>query len=67
MMTVILCDKNQATRKRIEHVTKIENGYCHGKGRMIRAWVLTVDDKPQTVPYKMVRYEIERVELEVNV
>ncbi|MBQ1981637.1 MAG: hypothetical protein II229_00245 [Clostridia bacterium] len=67
MMTVILYDKDRATRMRIEHVTKIESGYCHGKGRMIKSWNLSIKDAPQDIPYKMVRYDIERVELEVNV
>lgn len=66
MMTVILYDKDRATRMRIEHVTKIESGYCHGKGRMIKSWNLYPQGK-MMIPYKMVRYDIERVELEVNV
>lgn len=61
-MTVIFYDKNVDTRKSVENVMQVLNGYVIVRGRMERAWECTKADGKEEC-FKMARYDLERVEM----
>lgn len=63
MMKVVLFDKLNATRVRVEDVVEVRSEWMRVSGHMCRMWwFLTADGFRKT--YKQRHYEIERIEIQ---